>query len=142
AVVADAGRRRLHHLVCAPRRGATSEVTALTELLARRIRIAGPLTIAQYMAEALGHPEHGYYKRADPFGLAGDFVTSPEISQMFGELLGVWCAAVWETMGRPSPVRLVELGPGRGTLMADALRGPRNIARVHPAIRLHMADTR
>ena len=85
-------------------------MTPLTELLVRRIRVAGPLTIAQYMAEALGHPEHGYYKRADPFGLAGDFVTSPEISQMFGELLGAWCAAVWETMGRPVPVRLVELG--------------------------------
>jgi len=116
-------------------------VTPLAELLARRIRIAGPLTVAEYMAEALGHPEHGYYKRADPFGLAGDFVTSPEISQMFGELLGVWCAAVWETMGRPQPVRLVELGPGRGTLMADALRGTRKVAGFHAAIDLHMVET-
>jgi NADH dehydrogenase [ubiquinone] 1 alpha subcomplex assembly factor 7 len=116
-------------------------VTALTERLARRIRIAGPLTVADYMAEALGHPEHGYYKRADPFGLAGDFVTSPEISQMFGELLGAWCAAVWETMGRPTPVRLVELGPGRGTLMADALRGTRTVAAFHSAIDLHMVET-
>ncbi len=116
-------------------------MTPLTELLARRIRIAGPLTMAQYMAEALGHAEHGYYKRADPFGLAGDFVTSPEISQMFGELLGAWCATVWETMGRPAPVRLVELGPGRGTLMADALRGTRKVAGFHAAVDLHMVET-
>ena len=116
-------------------------MTSLTELLARRIRIAGPLTVAQYMAEALGHPEHGYYKRADPFGLAGDFVTSPEISQMFGELLGAWCAAVWETMGRPAPVRLVGLGPGRGTLMADALRGTRKAAGFPTAVDLHMVET-
>ena len=116
-------------------------MTPLAELLARRIRVTGPLTVADYMAEALGHPEHGYYKRADPFGLAGDFVTSPEISQMFGELLGVWCAAVWNAMGRPSPVRLVELGPGRGTLMADALRGTRKAPGFHAAIDLHMVET-
>ena len=113
----------------------------LGELLARRIRITGPITVAEYMAEALGHPQYGYYKRGDPFGLEGDFVTAPEISQMFGELLGAWCAAVWETMGRPSPVRLVELGPGRGTLMADALRGTRKAAGFHAAIDLHMVET-
>jgi NADH dehydrogenase [ubiquinone] 1 alpha subcomplex assembly factor 7 len=116
-------------------------MSALGELLARRIRIAGPITVAEYMAEALGHPQYGYYKQGDPFGLEGDFITAPEISQMFGELLGAWCAAVWETMGRPAPVRLVELGPGRGTLMADALRGTRKAAGFHAAIDLHMVET-
>ncbi|HZF32648.1 MAG TPA: class I SAM-dependent methyltransferase, partial [Candidatus Angelobacter sp.] len=70
-------------------------MSPLGELLVRRIRIAGPLTVAEYMAEALGHPQYGYYKQGDPFGLEGDFITAPEISQMFGELLGAWCAAVW-----------------------------------------------
>jgi SAM-dependent MidA family methyltransferase len=82
-------------------------VNPLGEQLARRIRVAGPLSVAEYMAEALGHPQHGYYTQRDPFGLSGDFITAPEISQMFGELLGAWCAAVWQCMGRPSPVRLV-----------------------------------
>jgi NADH dehydrogenase [ubiquinone] 1 alpha subcomplex assembly factor 7 len=116
-------------------------MSALGQLLARRIRIAGPITVAEYMAEALGHPQYGYYKQGDPFGLEGDFITAPEISQMFGELLGAWCAAVWETMSRPAPVRLVELGPGRGTLMADALRGTRKVAGFHAAIDLHMIET-
>ena len=80
------------------------------------------MTVADFMAEALWHPTHGYYAVRDPLGAAGDFVTAPEISQMFGELIGAWCAVQWQAMGRPDPVRLVELGPGRGTLMADALR--------------------
>lgn len=113
----------------------------LGEQLARRIRVAGPLSVAEYMAEALGHPQHGYYTQRDPFGLAGDFITAPEISQMFGELLGAWCATVWRCMDRPNPVRLVELGPGRGTLMADGLRGTRKVAGFHDAIDLHMVET-
>jgi NADH dehydrogenase [ubiquinone] 1 alpha subcomplex assembly factor 7 len=116
-------------------------VTPLGEELARRIRVAGPVSVAEYMAEALGHPQHGYYTQRDPFGLAGDFVTAPEISQMFGELLGAWCATVWQSMGRPDPVRLVELGPGRGTLMADALRSTRKVAGFRQAIDLHMVET-
>ncbi len=116
-------------------------MSKLGELLARRIRIAGAITVAEYMADALGHPQYGYYKQGDPFGLEGDFVTAPEISQMFGELLGAWCAAVWETMGRPAPVRLVELGPGRGTMMADALRATRKVAGFHAAVDLHMVET-
>jgi NADH dehydrogenase [ubiquinone] 1 alpha subcomplex assembly factor 7 len=116
-------------------------MSPLGELLVRRIRIAGPITVAEYMSEALGHPQHGYYKQGDPFGLEGDFVTAPEISQMFGELLGAWCAAVWETMGRPARVRLIELGPGRGTLMADALRGTRKAPGFHDALDLHMVET-
>ncbi len=121
----------------------------LAALLRRRIAAAGPVTVAEYMAEALGHPGHGYYMRRDPFGVSGDFTTAPEVSQMFGELIGLWCRVVWEAMGRPAPVNLVELGPGRGTLMADALRAAAmgaatksaDGAAFKTALRLHMVET-
>jgi len=116
--------------------------SALLPLLIARIRAEGPMTLADYMAACLGDPVHGYYRRADPLGRAGDFVTAPEVSQMFGELIGAWTASVWEGMGQPRPVHLVELGPGRGTLMADALRV---IARTAPGFRaaldLHLVET-
>ena len=79
------------------------------------------MTVARYMELCLVHPLHGYYATRDPLGAAGDFVTAPEISQMFGEMIGAWIASMWQAMGRPA-FRLVEFGPGRGTLMADALR--------------------
>ncbi len=95
------------------------------------IRAQGPVTLARFMAEALGNPRHGYYMRGDPLGADGDFITAPEISQMFGELIGLWCAETWRAMGEPPSLNLVELGPGRGTLMADALRA----AELRPAFR-------
>jgi NADH dehydrogenase [ubiquinone] 1 alpha subcomplex assembly factor 7 len=116
-------------------------MTPLAEILAKRIRLAGPMTVAEFMAEAVNHPQHGYYKQGDVFGLAGDFITSPEISQMFGELIGAWCADCWDKMGRPDRMVLVEIGPGRGTLMADLLRGTRVIAGFHQAIDLHLVET-
>lgn len=97
----------------------------LAELMKRRIAAEGPMPVSYYMMEALGHPEHGYYTTQTPFGAAGDFITAPEISQMFGELLGLWGVATWQAMGRPRRFNLVELGPGRGSLMADALRAAR-----------------
>jgi NADH dehydrogenase [ubiquinone] 1 alpha subcomplex assembly factor 7 len=97
-------------------------MTPLGERIAALIAAQGPISVAQYMILALHDPESGYYATHDPFGSKGDFVTAPEISQMFGELLGAWCAQVWADQGRPKNTRLVELGPGRGTLMADALR--------------------
>ncbi len=97
-------------------------MNALTKLLIRRINATGPMTIADYMAECLLHPEHGYYSTRDPFGAPGDFTTAPEISQMFGELLGLCLAQSWLDNGQPNPFTLAELGPGRGTLMADILR--------------------
>jgi len=97
-------------------------MTALGDRLAARIARLGPITVADYMAAALTDPEAGYYMTGDPFGARGDFVTAPEVSQMFGELIGLWCADTWARMGAPDPVLLVELGPGRGTAMADALR--------------------
>ncbi len=115
--------------------------TPLADLLRRRIAQQGPMTVAAFMAEALGHPRHGYYMRRDPFGTAGDFVTAPEISQMFGELLGLWCAERWLAIGRPAKVALVELGPGRGTLMNDALRAVRGVPGFLAAVSVHLVET-
>lgn len=114
--------------------------TELGRLLARRIALTGPIPVAEFMAEALGHPRFGYYRKVMPLGAAGDFTTAPEISQMFGELVGAWLADRWLAMGRPQPVRLVELGPGRGTLLADALRATRGVGGFHAALDLHLVD--
>ncbi|MBB6249709.1 class I SAM-dependent methyltransferase [Nitrospirillum iridis] len=113
----------------------------LADHLIRRIGREGPLRLSIFMAEALGHPTLGYYTTRDPLGVAGDFTTAPEISQMFGELLGLWCAQSWLTLGSPTPVHLVELGPGRGTLMADALRAMGRVPGLTAALRVHMVET-
>ena len=105
------------------------------------IREEGPIGIGRYMALALGHPQHGYYMTRDPFGRDGDFTTAPEISQMFGELVGLWVAHLWQAMGTPSRLRLVELGPGRGTLMADILRAARIVPGLRQAISIHLVET-
>jgi NADH dehydrogenase [ubiquinone] 1 alpha subcomplex assembly factor 7 len=97
-------------------------MTPLAEKLTRHIEAAGPITVADFMGACLADPEHGYYMRREPFGRAGDFVTAPEVSQIFGELIGIWAVAVWEMMGSPRRFVLAELGPGRGTLMADMIR--------------------
>ncbi|MEO1494675.1 MAG: SAM-dependent methyltransferase, partial [Pseudomonadota bacterium] len=94
---------------------------ALADLIRREIAQTGPMSVARFMELCLAHPEYGYYRTRDPLGAEGDFITAPEISQMFGEMIGVWLVQVWRDMGEP-PVKLIELGPGRGTLMADALR--------------------
>ena len=108
---------------------AGEKLTPLGEKLVRRIEHFGPITIADYMAACLGDPEFGYYQTREPFGTAGDFITAPEVSQMFGELIGLWAVATWQRMGSPARFVLAEIGPGRGTLMADALRA----ARIAPA---------
>jgi NADH dehydrogenase [ubiquinone] 1 alpha subcomplex assembly factor 7 len=115
-------------------------VTALGRRIARRIALAGPLSVADYMAEVSQHPRHGYYRTKEPLGAAGDFVTAPEVSQMFGELVGLWCAEVWRMLGAPDPVLLVELGPGRGTLLADALRAARLVPAFGQAARVHLVE--
>lgn len=116
-------------------------MTPLGERIAALIRAGGPMTVADYMAICLGDPEHGYYMRRDPFGRAGDFVTAPEVSQMFGELIGLWAVATFEAMGAPGRFVLAEAGPGRGTLMADLLRA----AKVRPAFlaaaEVHLVET-
>ena len=116
-------------------------MTALAEEIRERIRRDGPIGVDAYMELCLHHPTHGYYRRGRPIGAAGDFVTAPEVSQMFGELIGLWCAAVWQAMGRPQSVRLVELGPGRGTLLADALRAVRTVPAFRDAIDLHLVES-
>ncbi|NKB48094.1 MAG: class I SAM-dependent methyltransferase [Alphaproteobacteria bacterium] len=93
------------------------------------------------MADALGHPEYGYYMADDPFGVSGDFITAPEISQMFGELVGLWCANTWLALGKPTPFVLAELGPGRGTLMADALRALETVPACRAAVQVHLVET-
>ncbi|MBC8268374.1 MAG: SAM-dependent methyltransferase [Rhodospirillaceae bacterium] len=114
---------------------------SLEEILIERIRGTGPLTIAEYMEQALAHPEHGYYMRGDPFGVSGDFVTAPEVSQMFGELLGLWAGVAWMTAGSPETINLVELGPGRGTLMADMLRAAPLVDGFSDAVEVHLVET-
>lgn len=118
----------------------TAERTPLEIHLRRRIAAEGPLTIADFMSDSLGHPDHGYYMTRDPFGRAGDFTTAPEISQMFGELIGLWCAEVWRSIGAPEQFLLVELGPGRGTLMSDLLRAARRMPGFIEAAELHLVE--
>ena len=94
----------------------------LEDRLKRLIAAGGPMSVAEYMAACLFDPDAGYYTTREPFGVQGDFTTAPEISQMYGELLAVWALAAWQAMDRPVPFVLGEIGPGRGTLMADMLR--------------------
>ena len=116
-------------------RGAPLEVE-----IRRRIEGSGPIAVAPYMELCLTHPERGYYTTGDPFGARGDFITAPEISQMFGELVGLWAAAVWGAMGSPGSLNLVELGPGRGTMMSDVLRVAKVMPGFRAAIALHMIE--
>lgn len=115
-------------------------MTALKDILMRQIRAQGPITVAEYMTQCLLHPRHGYYTTRDPFGRSGDFITAPEISQMFGEMLGLLVAQVWSDQGRPAPFSLAELGPGRGTLIDDALRATTRVPGFHDALRLHLVE--
>ena len=115
-------------------------MTALGDLLIARIARTGPLSLAEFMADCLIHPQHGYYATRDPFGAAGDFITAPEISQMFGELIGLSLAQAWMDQGQPAPITLAELGPGRGTLMADALHATRSVPGFHDALTVHLVE--
>jgi NADH dehydrogenase [ubiquinone] 1 alpha subcomplex assembly factor 7 len=115
-------------------------MTPLAALLVRRIAATGPITVADYMAECLLHPTHGYYTTREPFGTAGDFTTAPEISQMFGEMLGLCLAQGWLDQGAPPAVTLAELGPGRGTLMADVLRATRAVPGFRAAARVTLVE--
>lgn len=98
------------------------------------------MTVADYMALCLGHPKHGYYITRDPLGAGGDFTTAPEVSQMFGELIGLWMAATWKKMGAPDNIRIIELGPGHGTMMKDALRAVQVMPAFREALVLHLVE--
>ena len=115
-------------------------MTPLGQRLVQRIAATGPITIADYMADCLLDPAHGYYATRDPLGAAGDFTTSPEISQMFGELIGLALGAAWLAQGAPDRVVLAELGPGRGTLMADAWRALARVPGFHAAATVHLVE--
>src|SRR6056297_1141621 len=115
-------------------------MSALEAHLVRQIRAGGPISVADYMATCLMHPEMGYYATRDPLGGAGDFTTAPEMTQMFGELLGLALAQSWLDQGAPAPFALAELGPGRGTLMADALRATASVPGFHDAMRLYLVE--
>src|SRR6202022_4114770 len=104
------------------------------------INTVGPMPVSRYMELSLTHPQHGYYVSRDPLGREGDFITAPEVSQMFGELLGLWAASVWKAIGSPPQLRLIELGPGRGTMMADALRAIRVLPPLYQAISIHLVE--
>lgn len=114
--------------------------TPLADILKRRIAASGPITLSDYMAECLLHPDHGYYATRDPFGQKGDFITAPEISQMFGEMVGLALAQTWMDQGCPDNVVLAELGPGRGTLMADILRATRAVPDFHKRTSVHLVE--
>ena len=115
-------------------------MTPLEAEIRRIIETDGPISVADYMRLCLGHPRHGYYVTRDPLGAHGDFITAPEVSQMFGELIGAWAATVWQQMGSRD-VRLVELGPGRGTLMADVLRAAKALPDFLAAVWVQLVET-
>lgn len=113
---------------------------ALEGEIRRMIAADGPMPVARYMALCLGHERHGYYMTRDPFGGPGDFITAPEISQMFGEMIGLWVAQTWADMGAPQAFALIEPGPGRGTLMADMLAAMKVLPGCVEAARIHLVE--
>src|SRR5262249_8183747 len=140
---ADAPRRPLSYLARPTRGGARKAMTdtPLAAKLKTRIRRDGPISVADYVRACLHDPEHGYYRRQPAIGAGGDFVTAREISQTFGELIGLWCAVVWQQMGSPPRLNLVELGPGRGMLMRDALRATRIVPGFRDALTLRLVES-
>jgi SAM-dependent MidA family methyltransferase len=117
-----------------------TEYSPLQSEIHKLIRSTGPMPVWRYMELCLVHPEHGYYVSRDPLGREGDFTTAPEVSQMFGELLGLWTASVWKAIGAPPMLRLIELGPGRGTMMADALRAVRVLPPLYQSLHVHLVE--
>lgn len=122
------------------RKQAVTEFSPLQSEIKKLIKTAGPMPVWRYMELCLTHPQFGYYVSRDPLGREGDFTTAPEVSQMFGELLGLWAASVWKAIGSPPLLRLIELGPGRGTMMADALRALRVLPPLYQALSIHLVE--
>ena len=116
------------------------EKATLLDVLRAEIERNGPLSIAAYMELCLSHPQHGYYMTRDPLGARGDFITAPEVSQMFGEILGAYIATRWQDLGTPAPFHLIECGPGRGTLMRDMLRVISHAPNLMSALQIHLIE--
>ena len=114
---------------------------SLRDRLTAQISAQGPISVAQYMTACLHDPDFGYYATRPAIGEGGDFITAPMISQMFGEMLGVWAASAWELMGRPDTFRLIEMGPGDGTLMGDILKTVRHAAGFLEAADVWLVET-
>lgn len=116
-------------------------MTSLQLIIDEIIETEGPIPVMHFMSLCLGHPQHGYYMGRDPFGERGDFITAPEVSQLFGELVGIWLATAYEAIGKPASFHLVELGPGRGTLMADVLKAAKVMRGFTEAAQVHLVET-
>jgi NADH dehydrogenase [ubiquinone] 1 alpha subcomplex assembly factor 7 len=117
-----------------------TENSLLLSEIKKLIKSSGPIPVWRYMELCLMHPSYGYYLSRDPLGREGDFITAPEVSQMFGELLGLWAASVWKAIGSPPLLRLIEIGPGHGTMMADALRALRVLPPLYQALSIHLVE--
>ncbi|MCF4099062.1 class I SAM-dependent methyltransferase [Maritalea mediterranea] len=118
-----------------------SDQLSLSDLINVQIEAQGPMSLSTYMNLCLTHPTLGYYRKSDPLGRTGDFITAPEISQMFGEMLGVWVAQIWQQLDKPNRLTLVELGPGRGTLMADMVRIFQSVPGLLDALNVQLLET-
>jgi len=112
----------------------------LRSRITRQIKTEGPISVAEYMTLCLLDPVNGYYPTRDPLGSDGDFITAPEISQMFGELIGIWCIQSWKDMGSPQAIHLIEYGPGRGIMMSDILRAAQLDKDFIKAVRVHLIE--
>ncbi|MBB42301.1 MAG: methyltransferase [Rhodospirillaceae bacterium] len=110
-------------------------------ILKERIRTEGALPVSEFMALAQMHPAYGYYRNSKPLGADGDFITAPEVSQVFGELIGLWLAVMWKKTGSPKKINLIELGPGRGTMMADMLRAAESVPAFFNAVSVHLVES-
>ena len=113
----------------------------LEKIIQKKVKEKGPIALSEYMSLALTHPLYGYHMKKDPLGRNGDFITAPEISQVFGELIGLWAASTWKQMSKPQLTHLIECGPGRGTLMGDFLRATKLMANFRSTINLHLLET-
>lgn len=116
-------------------------LTPLARDLLSYIKLKGPITLHDYMAQCLNHLMHGYYqKKGEVIGEHGDFITAPEISQLYGEMIGIWCVSTWESLGTPENINIVELGPGKGTLMKDILRVAERFPAFNNAVSVHFVE--